>query len=72
MLSGGEWEEPKALLISGPSKTADIEQTLAYGVHGPKRLVVVIPDARTARPGSFRYFTDPTVNPAMKRSRKML
>ena len=30
-----------ALLVSGPSKTADIEQTLAYGVHGPKRLVVV-------------------------------
>lgn len=29
-----------ALLVSGPSKTADIEQTLAYGVHGPKRLVV--------------------------------
>ncbi|MFG1488533.1 lactate utilization protein [Oceanospirillum sp. HFRX-1_2] len=31
-----------ALLISGPSKTADIEQTLAYGVHGPKELVVMI------------------------------
>ncbi len=30
-----------ALLISGPSKTADIEQTLAYGVHGPKRLIVL-------------------------------
>lgn len=32
---------PNALLVSGPSKTADIEQTLAYGVHGPRRLVVV-------------------------------
>ncbi|NYZ11489.1 lactate utilization protein [Azospirillum sp. RWY-5-1] len=31
-----------ALLVSGPSKTADIEQTLAYGVHGPKRLIVVV------------------------------
>ncbi len=31
---------PNALLVSGPSKTADIEQTLAYGVHGPRRLVV--------------------------------
>ena len=31
-----------ALLISGPSKTADIEQTLAYGVHGPKELITLI------------------------------
>ncbi|MBW4934215.1 LutC/YkgG family protein [Marinobacter sp. F4206] len=31
-----------ALLVSGPSKTADIEQTLAYGVHGPKELIVLI------------------------------
>ena len=31
-----------ALLISGPSKSADIEQTLAYGVHGPKELVVLL------------------------------
>ncbi|BAI76732.1 hypothetical protein AZL_e03870 (plasmid) [Azospirillum sp. B510] len=30
------------LLVSGPSKTADIEQTLAYGVHGPKRLIVLV------------------------------
>lgn len=30
------------LLVSGPSKTADIEQTLAYGVHGPKELIVLV------------------------------
>ena len=33
-----------ALLISGPSKTADIEQTLAYGIHGPKQLIVLLLD----------------------------
>lgn len=31
-----------ALLISGPSKTADIEQTLAYGIHGPKQLITLL------------------------------
>jgi len=31
-----------ALLISGPSKTGDIEGTLNYGVHGPKALVVLL------------------------------
>lgn len=30
------------LLVSGPSKTADIEQVLAFGAHGPKELIVLI------------------------------
>jgi L-lactate dehydrogenase complex protein LldG len=30
------------LLISGPSKTADIEGILCFGVHGPKQLIVLL------------------------------
>jgi L-lactate dehydrogenase complex protein LldG len=30
------------VLISGPSRTADIEMTVAFGVHGPKELIVLI------------------------------
>ncbi|WP_303785572.1 lactate utilization protein C [Azovibrio restrictus] len=30
------------IFVSGPSKTADIQQTLAYGAHGPKALVVIL------------------------------
>jgi L-lactate dehydrogenase complex protein LldG len=30
------------VLVSGPSKTSDIQQTLAYGAHGPRALWVVI------------------------------
>lgn len=31
-----------ALLISGPSKTADIARILAYGAHGPRELIVLL------------------------------
>jgi len=31
-----------ALLISGPSRSADIEQTITYGVHGPTELIVLL------------------------------
>lgn len=30
-----------SLLISGPSKTSDIQQTVAYGAHGPRELIVL-------------------------------
>ena len=29
------------ILVSGPSKTADIQLTLAYGAHGPRDMVVL-------------------------------
>lgn len=32
------------VLITGPSRTADIEKILILGVHGPKRLVVILVD----------------------------
>ena len=48
-MSSEGWADPasgglptNALLISGPSKTADIQQTLAYGAHGPKELLVLM------------------------------
>lgn len=31
-------------LVTGPSRTADIEQTLQLGAHGPRRLLVVLVD----------------------------
>lgn len=40
-----QWQDKlptNVVLISGPSKTADIQQTLAYGAHGPKELIVLL------------------------------
>ena len=46
-MSSERWQEgmpTNVLLISGPSKTADIELVLTFGVHGPKELIVLIVD----------------------------
>lgn len=36
-------------LITGPSRSGDIEQTLQLGAHGPKRLLIVLVDQTDAR-----------------------
>lgn len=37
-----------AVLITGPSRTADIERVLTIGVHGPGRLIVILFDETEA------------------------
>ncbi len=45
LMNAQQWHDKlptNVVLVSGPSKTADIQQTLAYGAHGPKELVVLL------------------------------
>jgi len=41
---------PTITLITGPSRTADIELTLAIGVHGPQELYVILNEGPRLRP----------------------
>lgn len=41
-LQSGKEVSPAVTFITGPSRTADIELTLAIGVHGPQELYVII------------------------------
>jgi L-lactate dehydrogenase complex protein LldG len=39
-------ELPRSInLVTGPSRSGDIEQTIQLGAHGPKRLLVLLVDA---------------------------
>ncbi|MYM42152.1 LutC/YkgG family protein [Duganella qianjiadongensis] len=40
------------VMISGPSKTSDIQQTLAYGAHGPRALWLIIVDDAVEQGGA--------------------
>ncbi len=50
MLRGELGEMPRnVMLVTGPSRSADIEQTLELGAHGPRRLhVVLVEDTRSS------------------------
>jgi L-lactate utilization protein LutC len=42
LLQNGKEISPAITFITGPSRTADIELTLAIGVHGPRELYVIV------------------------------
>ncbi|MCC6222766.1 MAG: LUD domain-containing protein [Thermoleophilia bacterium] len=54
LLEAVRGELPSSLaIVSGPSRSADIEQVLALGVHGPREEhVVIMPPRESAPPGA--------------------
>jgi L-lactate dehydrogenase complex protein LldG len=47
----GPGEMPRTMnMITGPSRTGDIEQKLELGAHGPKRLHIIILDSQEPQP----------------------
>lgn len=57
--AAGEVPSAAITLVTGPSRTSDIELTLAIGVHGPQELhvIVVEPDAATSDADSIHIET---------------
>jgi L-lactate dehydrogenase complex protein LldG len=47
----GPGQMPRTVnLVTGPSRSADIEQTLQMGAHGPRRLHIILVDGEAAEP----------------------
>ena len=49
-------------LVTGPSRSGDIEQTLQLGAHGPKRLLIILVDEASER-GPIADFAPATTSP---------
>jgi L-lactate dehydrogenase complex protein LldG len=46
---GGGWDMPRTVgYVTGPSRSADIEQTLQLGAHGPRRVHIIVIDDQPA------------------------
>ncbi|MBI5485805.1 MAG: LUD domain-containing protein [Deltaproteobacteria bacterium] len=52
----GDWYDVQ-VLVTGPSRTADIEKTLVIPAHGPRRMVVILCD-EPLQPGNLVPWTD--------------